>query len=108
MAAVEAPLIDLTSSVTENGYPPSLAGGPQAPFKDNVSVEVQGSVVEEEPAKPAFELEEHPIDEVRPIKVGLIGAGLTGITAGVLLPNKVPGLDLRIYDKNADVVSLDT
>ncbi|KAL3465598.1 hypothetical protein BJX64DRAFT_285204 [Aspergillus heterothallicus] len=52
---------------------------------------------------PAFQIEEHPIDEVRPIKVGVIGAGLSGITAGVLLPAKLPGLDLRIYDKNADV-----
>jgi hypothetical protein len=54
--------------------------------------------------RPAFQLEEHPIDQVRPIKVGVIGAGLSGITAGVLLPAKLPGLDLRIYDKNADVV----
>ncbi|KAL2784479.1 hypothetical protein BJX66DRAFT_316579 [Aspergillus keveii] len=52
----------------------------------------------------AFQLEEHPIDQVRPIKVGVIGAGLSGITAGVLLPAKLPGLDLRIYDKNSDVV----
>lgn len=50
-----------------------------------------------------FELEEHPVDEVRPIKVGIIGAGIAGITAGVILPAKLPGLDLRIYDKNADV-----
>ncbi|KAL5334155.1 hypothetical protein BJX70DRAFT_402858 [Aspergillus crustosus] len=54
-------------------------------------------------SKPAFQIEEHPIDQVRPIKVGIIGAGLSGITAGVLLPAKLPGLDLRIYDKNADV-----
>lgn len=54
--------------------------------------------------KPQFELEEHPIDVLRSIKVGIIGAGLAGITAGVLLPAKLPGLDLRIYDKNADVV----
>lgn len=54
--------------------------------------------------KAKFVLEEHPVDKVRPIKVGVIGAGLTGITAGVLLPAKLPGLDLRIYDKNFDVV----
>lgn len=54
--------------------------------------------------KSQFQLEEHPIDVVRPIKVGIIGAGIAGITAGVLLPAKLPGLDLRIYDKNADVV----
>lgn len=54
--------------------------------------------------RPAFEIEEHPVDQVRPIKVGVIGAGLAGITAGILFPVKLPGLDLRIYDKNADVV----
>lgn len=54
--------------------------------------------------KTRFGIEEHPIDVVRHIKVGIIGAGLAGITAGVLLPAKLPGLDLRIYDKNADVV----
>lgn len=97
MAAVKVPLVGVSSP---------LAGG-EAPSKDHVSVQVKGSV-DEQPAKPAFELEEHPIDQVRPIRVGLIGAGLTGITAGVLLPHKVPGLDLRIYDKNADVVSFST
>lgn len=56
--------------------------------------------------KPHFELEEHPIDEFRDIKVGVLGAGLAGITAGVLLPAKLPGLDLRIYDKNPDVVRI--
>ncbi|KAL2825087.1 hypothetical protein BDW59DRAFT_180025 [Aspergillus cavernicola] len=60
----------------------------------------QGTDVE---SRPAFQIEEHPIDQVRPLKVGVIGAGLGGITAGVLLPAKLPGLDLRIYDKNADV-----
>lgn len=66
---------------------------------------------QEEPAtekqastRPRFELEEHPVDQVRDIKVGVIGAGLSGVIAGVLLPAKVPGLDLRIYDKNPDVV----
>ncbi|KAL4814647.1 hypothetical protein BDW67DRAFT_192052 [Aspergillus spinulosporus] len=53
--------------------------------------------------RPAFQIEEHPVDQVRPIKVGVIGGGLSGITAGILLPVKLPGLDLRIYDKNADL-----
>lgn len=34
----------------------------------------------------------------------MIGAGISGITAGVLLPAKVPGIDLTIYEKNSDVV----
>lgn len=54
---------------------------------------------------PKFEIEEHTIDEVPEVNVAVIGAGIAGITAGVLLPAKVPGINLRIYEKNADVVS---
>jgi L-2-hydroxyglutarate oxidase LhgO len=36
--------------------------------------------------------------------VAVIGAGIAGITAGVLLPIKVPGIQLTIFDKNSDVV----
>ncbi|OBT76266.1 hypothetical protein VF21_03316 [Pseudogymnoascus sp. 05NY08] len=35
--------------------------------------------------------------------VAVIGAGISGITAGILLPAKVPGIDLTIYEKNSDV-----
>lgn len=52
-----------------------------------------------------LQLENHPIDQVRSLRVAVIGAGLAGITAGVLLPAKVPGIKLRIYEKNSDVVS---
>lgn len=55
---------------------------------------------------PAFELEEHPIDEAPPLKVVVIGAGLAGITAGILLPAKVPGIELTILERNSDIVSL--
>lgn len=45
------------------------------------------------------------IDRVRPVKVAVIGAGLAGINAGILLPAKVPGIQLTIFEKNTDVVS---
>lgn len=51
-----------------------------------------------------FELEDRYIDEPRSLRVVVIGAGLTGVTAGVLLPAKVPGIQLTIFEKNADVV----
>lgn len=38
-------------------------------------------------------------------KVAVIGAGMSGITAGILLPKKVPGIQLTILEKNHDVVS---
>jgi hypothetical protein len=54
---------------------------------------------------PAPVLENHPIDELPPIKVIVVGAGVSGITAGILLPEKVPGIDLTIYDRNSDLVN---
>ncbi|KAL2889556.1 putative sterigmatocystin biosynthesis monooxygenase stcW [Ceratocystis lukuohia] len=43
------------------------------------------------------------IDEPRAVRVAVIGAGLSGILAGALLPAKVPGIKLTIYEKNTDV-----
>ncbi|THX19357.1 FAD/NAD(P)-binding domain-containing protein [Aureobasidium pullulans] len=50
-----------------------------------------------------FKLSEHPIDDIRKLKVAVIGAGLAGVTAGALLPAKVPGIQLTILEKNSDV-----
>lgn len=57
------------------------------------------------PYPTTFKIHEHPIDEVRELKVAVIGAGLAGIIAGALLPAKVPGIELTILEKNADLVS---
>lgn len=50
----------------------------------------------------------HCIDHVRELKVAVIGAGLAGINAGILLPAKVPGIKLTIFEKNNDVVCSST
>ncbi|KAM4057426.1 flavin-binding monooxygenase-like domain-containing protein [Hirsutella rhossiliensis] len=42
------------------------------------------------------------IDEPRRLRLAVIGGGVAGILAGILLPAKVPGLMLTIYDKNED------
>ncbi|KAH7034536.1 uncharacterized protein B0I36DRAFT_238872 [Microdochium trichocladiopsis] len=52
---------------------------------------------------PDFAVLDRHLDEPRELKVAVIGAGLAGITAGVLLPAKVPGIKLTIFEKNADV-----
>jgi len=42
------------------------------------------------------------IDEPRPLRVAVIGGGLSGILTGILLPAKVPSIQLTIYEKNVD------
>jgi 2-polyprenyl-6-methoxyphenol hydroxylase-like FAD-dependent oxidoreductase len=53
---------------------------------------------------PPVEIVDRHIDTSRQLRVAVIGAGVSGVSAGVLLPAKVPGIKLVIYDKNADVV----
>ncbi|KAL6307444.1 hypothetical protein BKA93DRAFT_911319 [Sparassis latifolia] len=53
--------------------------------------------------EPQFKLGTFSIDEYRPIKVVVIGAGFSGIAAGIRFPQRVQNLDLTIYDKNAGV-----
>lgn len=55
---------------------------------------------------PPLELEEHPVDEVRRLRVAVVGAGISGIVAGIFLPEKVPNIDLVIYERNDDIVSI--
>ena len=57
------------------------------------------------PHPTSFKIGEHPIDNYRELRVAVVGAGLSGISAGALLPAKVPGIKLTIFEKNADVVS---
>lgn len=49
-------------------------------------------------------LEDRCIDDFRPLRVAVIGAGLSGILSGILLPAKVPNVQLTIFEKNKDVV----
>ncbi|OQV04653.1 hypothetical protein CLAIMM_09506 [Cladophialophora immunda] len=48
-------------------------------------------------------VERRSINDLRPIKVMVIGAGVSGIIAGIRFPQRIPNLDLVIYDKNPDV-----
>ncbi|KAH7171233.1 hypothetical protein EDB81DRAFT_709874 [Dactylonectria macrodidyma] len=52
---------------------------------------------------PRLTLVDRYVDEPRSLRVAVIGGGLAGILAGVLLPKKVPGIQLTIYEKNADL-----
>ncbi|KAF9876607.1 4-hydroxyacetophenone monooxygenase [Colletotrichum karsti] len=50
-----------------------------------------------------LELPDRYIDEPRSLRVAVVGAGLSGVLAGILLPAKVPNIQLTIFEKNADV-----
>ena len=102
MAAVQGVHTGHGSATTANGV--NGVNGANTTNGANATNTNGNNAADSIPSRPAFELEEHPIDELRPIKVGVIGAGLSGVTTGVLLPPKLPGIDLRIYDKNSDVV----
>ncbi|KAI1613524.1 cyclohexanone monooxygenase [Exophiala viscosa] len=43
------------------------------------------------------------IDDYRPLRVVVIGAGISGILASIRLPQRIPNLSLQIYEKNADI-----
>lgn len=55
---------------------------------------------------PVMELEDHPIDKTSPIRVVVVGAGIAGVTAGILLPQKVPNIDLTILERHDDIVRI--
>ncbi|KAL5524908.1 hypothetical protein ACEPAF_8777 [Sanghuangporus sanghuang] len=53
--------------------------------------------------KAGFKLGSSSIDEGRPFKVVVIGAGYSGIIAGIRFTQRMENIDLTIYEKNAGV-----
>lgn len=43
------------------------------------------------------------IDRLRPIKVIVLGGGMSGIIAGILFPRSIENLELVIYEKNPEL-----
>ena len=54
---------------------------------------------------PLIPLVDRFIDEPRKLDVAIIGGGLSGIVAVILLRAKVPNIEPTIYEKNKDFVS---
>lgn len=50
-----------------------------------------------------WQLHETPIENQRPIKVIVVGAGYSGIYAGIRIPERLRNCELVIYEKNAGV-----
>jgi len=54
-------------------------------------------------AKPSFKLNDAPVENLRRLKVIVIGAGYSGIYCGIRIPERLRNVDLVIYEKNAGV-----
>jgi ribulose 1,5-bisphosphate synthetase/thiazole synthase len=50
-----------------------------------------------------FKLSNTPVENQRPLKVIVIGAGYSGIYCGIRIPEKLRNVELVIYEKNAGV-----
>jgi hypothetical protein len=48
-------------------------------------------------------LADQAVDTLRPIKVICIGGGLSGILTAIRFPQRIPNLELVIYEKNEDI-----
>lgn len=54
-------------------------------------------------AVPAFTCKDEPIENQRPLKVRVIGAGFAGVYLGIRMPQRLRNVDLKIYEKNEGV-----
>lgn len=45
----------------------------------------------------------NPVENQRPLKVRVVGAGLSGVYLGVRIPQRLRNIDLKIYEKNDGV-----
>lgn len=94
-----------------NGTVNGASGSQHTPETNGKTVEPSTTTNGTSHSKPAYpkapvELVDRYIDEPRKLRVAVVGGGLSGILAGILLPAKVPGIDLTIYEKNSDFVSI--
>ncbi|PWY90427.1 flavin-binding monooxygenase [Aspergillus sclerotioniger CBS 115572] len=57
------------------------------------------------PGQPAdsWIVEERSVDEARPLRVVIIGSGISGIIASIRFRQRIPNLDLCVYEKNVDI-----
>ena len=52
---------------------------------------------------PAFALKNEPVENLRPLRVVVVGAGFSGIVAAIRIPEKLRNVDLTVYEKNEGV-----
>lgn len=50
-----------------------------------------------------FAIKDEPVENLRPLKVRVIGAGYSGIYLGIRIPQRLRNVDLQIYEKNEGI-----
>ncbi|KAL4977944.1 hypothetical protein BDW66DRAFT_165334 [Aspergillus desertorum] len=88
------PKVEQAVSVQANG-----TSEPNYVAKDAVSQPAVAQAAVTEP----WIVEERSIDACRPMRVVVIGSGISGIISSVRLRQRIGKLDLCVYEKNADV-----
>ncbi|XHF96633.1 hypothetical protein AWENTII_000256 [Aspergillus wentii] len=69
----------------------------------NLSRFFSGAPEPPQPTEPKWIVEERSIDEARPIRVVVIGSGISGIIASIRFRQRIPNLDLCVYERNEDI-----
>lgn len=54
-------------------------------------------------AAPTWQLHDTPVENQRPLKVIVIGAGYSGVYQGIRIPERLRNVELVIYEKNAGI-----
>lgn len=62
-----------------------------------------GKADESLPKESKWIVEERSIDEARPLRVVVIGSGISGIMTSVRFRQRIPNVDLCVYERNEDV-----
>lgn len=51
----------------------------------------------------AFSLKDEPVENLRRLKVRVVGAGFSGICAAIRIPERLRNIDLVVYEKNEGI-----
>ncbi len=54
-------------------------------------------------AERAFTIKDAPVENLRPLKVIVVGAGYSGILAAIRIPERLRNVQLVVYEKNEAV-----
>ncbi|KAI7301094.1 hypothetical protein KC315_g16848, partial [Hortaea werneckii] len=74
------------------------------PKTNNTAVPKQQQASHTNPkATPQWQLHDRPIENQRPIRVIVIGAGYSGVYCGIRIPERMRNCSLAIYEKNAGI-----